>query len=976
MRSGATAASRRRRDPGMADVFISYSRRDGSFVRRLASSIEGQGKQVWIDTEGIEDAEVFPEAIRRAIERSDAFLFVITPAAVESAYCENEVEYASELKKRIVPVLRDPVPDSELPPEIRDRNWIPFTERDEFEPAMERLVSALDRNLEHAREHTRWLVKAIEWDGEGRDRSFLLRGSELKAAEAWLAAASDDTEPAPTPLQREYLLASREAAARRQRALVGASLAVAVISIGLLVFALISRGQAITAQAVATSRALAAQSENEIAVDPELSILLAMPAVRSSPTPDALFALRAAIDASPLRMTLLRPAQVRCQLQAGGPNLAYDPNAPLLAEGVCSATPGPGTRGPLRGRLLIFDTSTGRVVLRGTAGRGGAPVLAYTPDGSVLAAASGDGFVQLLDPRTGAVRGVLGAPPVVVGRNGPGLALSEALSFSPDGSLLTVVTQFQAKVWSVRRHTATTLEGTPVPTGPQAPALWSAAFTRDGRSVVVVGSNGARVFDARTGALRRVLPGTFQADAVAVSPDGKQVAVAATPTQAAGVVSLWSTRTWRQTGILASFPSREITALAYTGDGNDVVIGAADGSAGLWSVQTRAELVPYVGSTSRIATVALAPSGQQVATASVDGTTKVWRASGPQEASVGARGTIDDVRLVGSRLVAAIDAGVVRSWLMPSLQPQPPILERVAGAPNGFFLSPSGTLSMEPFSSRATGNPVGVSVRSTTTGALVRTVPAIPALSMLAASPDGRLLAMLGDLSALVSPQPPSGPPLKQGAGEVVALASGASADLQVVGGNGQGVSGCLWNAAAISRDDRLVAAADFCGLVALWNARTGRLRATFNNGGEPSRIAFSPNGRYLAVASWNSTITIWDVHTRRALHVLAGHTLGVDGVAYSPDGRLLASVGLDDTLRVWDPSSGRVLRVWREQQPVSSVAFNSDGHQIVTGDATGTISIWDACTACGNAKALLAIARTRVTRQLTALERTTFGVS
>jgi WD40 repeat protein len=563
-----------------------------------------------------------------------------------------------------------------------------------------------------------------------------------------------------------------------------------------------------------------------------------------------------------------------------------------------------------------------------------------------------------------------------VSRATPGIALSEALSFSPDGSLLAVLTQFQAKVWSVRRHTATTLEGTPSPTGPQAPALWSAAFTRDGRSVVVVGSNGARVFDARTGALKRVLPGTFQADAVAVSPDGKQVAVAATPTQAAGVVSLWSTRTWRQTEILASFPSREITALAYTGDGNDVVIGAADGSAGLWSVQTRAELVPYVGSTSRIATVALAPSGQQVATASVDGTTKVWRASGPQEASVEAHGTIDDVRLVGSRLVAAIDAGVVRSWVVPSLQPQPPILERVAGAPNGFFLSPGGTLSMEPFSSRATGNPVGISVRSTTTGALVRTVPAIPALTMLTGSHDGRLLAMLGDLSgALASPQPPSGPPLKQGAGEVVSLASGASVDLQVVGGNGQGVAGCFWNAAAITRDDRVVAAADFCGLVALWNARTGRLRATFNNAGEPSRIAFSPNGRDLAVASWNSTITIWDVQTRRALHVLAGHVLGVDGIAYSPDGRLLASASLDDTVRIWDPSSGRLLRVWHEKQPVSSVAFSSDGSQIATADALGTILIWDACTACGNASELEAIARTRVTRQLTALERATFTV-
>ena len=63
----------------MADVFLSYSRRDGKFVRRLASALQDRGKEVWVDVDGIRDAEVFPEALRRAIESSDAFVFVISP---------------------------------------------------------------------------------------------------------------------------------------------------------------------------------------------------------------------------------------------------------------------------------------------------------------------------------------------------------------------------------------------------------------------------------------------------------------------------------------------------------------------------------------------------------------------------------------------------------------------------------------------------------------------------------------------------------------------------------------------------------------------------------------------------------------------------------------------------------------------------------------------------------------------------------
>ena len=173
----------------MPDVFVSYSRRDAEFVQRLSDSVSARGKELWVDTDGIADAEVFPQAIREAIEQSDVFLFVITPAAVASKYCENEVEYARELQKRIVPVLRERVPDPQLPAEIRDRNWIPFTDADEFDASLERLVGALDRDLERTKAHTRWLVKAIEWDSEHRDKSFLLRGAELKAAEEWLASS-------------------------------------------------------------------------------------------------------------------------------------------------------------------------------------------------------------------------------------------------------------------------------------------------------------------------------------------------------------------------------------------------------------------------------------------------------------------------------------------------------------------------------------------------------------------------------------------------------------------------------------------------------------------------------------------------------------------------------------------------------------------------------------------------------------------
>ena len=161
----------------VSDVFVSYSRRDGEFVHSLAADLERRGKSVWIDTEGIGDGEVFPDVIRHAIEQADAFVFVISPDSVTSRFCETEVTYAEHLQKRMVPVLREPVEDERLPEAIRVRSWIPYTPDIDAATASERLISALDTDLEHTRAHTHWLVKALDWESHGRDSSFLLRGT-------------------------------------------------------------------------------------------------------------------------------------------------------------------------------------------------------------------------------------------------------------------------------------------------------------------------------------------------------------------------------------------------------------------------------------------------------------------------------------------------------------------------------------------------------------------------------------------------------------------------------------------------------------------------------------------------------------------------------------------------------------------------------------------------------------------------------
>lgn len=86
------------------------------------------------------------------------------------------------------------------------------------------------------------------------------------------------------------------------------------------------------------------------------------------------------------------------------------------------------------------------------------------------------------------------------------------------------------------------------------------------------------------------------------------------------------------------------------------------------------------------------------------------------------------------------------------------------------------------------------------------------------------------------------------------------------------------------------------------------RLLATLmGHDGEIRRLAWSPDGRFLASPSSDHTVRIWDTETGRAIHVLTGHAGTVYCVAWSPDGRLLASGSADTTIRIWDTGSGKL---------------------------------------------------------------------
>lgn len=115
---------------------------------------------------------------------------------------------------------------------------------------------------------------------------------------------------------------------------------------------------------------------------------------------------------------------------------------------------------------------------------------------------------------------------------------------------------------------------------------------------------------------------------------------------------------------------------------------------------------------------------------------------------------------------------------------------------------------------------------------------------------------------------------------------------------------------------------------------------------GAPKAIAFSYDGRMVAVACADKTVRVFGVPSAKLLSVLEGHEAAVLDVAFSPDGRYAASSGEDSTIRLWDLKTFKQVRAFEGHSgPVKGVCFSPDGSYLVSASADTTLKVWDVDT-------------------------------
>jgi WD40 repeat protein len=799
-----------------------------------------------------------------------------------------------------------------------------------YELSHDRLVDPVwqaNQAWEAARE-TPLRATARRWQ-ETNDESLLYRSKVLREALAWAETHPSAVEAFELDFLEVSQSAERDRARRQRLYVVGAvaSVVVLIIMAALALWALYERGRSVAQRRIAEqqarlarSRELAAASVNSLTTDPERSVLLASRAIsityaeEGTVLPEAVDALQRAVQTSRTRLTLTGH------------------------------------------RDRVVD-------------------IAYSPDGRHLVTVSWDRSVRVWDVSTGEEVLKLSHNNVV-----------NTVAYSPDGRWLATAGLYQARLWDLN---APEPAAGPVELHREEDWVMDAAFSPDGRYLATASVDGiATVWDVSTQEQLLTLPHEEIVDCVAFSPDGRWLA-----TGSGDEASLWdldASEAAAKPMVLRGHEDK-IMDVAFSPDGRSLATGSIDGTAKIWDISSVSaggleesvvavageEPLTLSGHTNTVFGVAFDSTGRRLATASGDGTAKVWNiapdASDKRELLTLA-GHTESVSGIAfspnnARLATASWDSTVKVW-------------------DGTIGHTDSVLSVEFGPDGARLATAGEDGKAIVWDAVTRRIALAlsdhsDAVTDIAFGPDGKRL-VTSSRDGTVKITAASGEPLLSIDSDIDLGCVDFSPDgTRVAAADEVGNTAYVWNAAsgerlltltdhtswideiAFSPDGTHLATTSQDCTAKIWDAETGAVLSTLSHNEMVFGIAFNADGTRLATTTMDGEFTVWEAATGQQLFTCPGHSNVVTAIAFSPDGTRLATASYDKMVKVWNADAcGEALQTFAHGVGVNDVAFSPDGGSLATAGADNELRIYVL-----DVEALIALARARVTRSLTTME-------